>query len=91
MGMGGIYRGLVEDALSLARAPGAGLWVVRKDTSGPFAEVSRMPEDIYRVIGAADLSFIRGSDTAGSDATCAVPPERRHAEVHHLGAASASD
>ena len=48
MAMGGIYRGLVEDALSLVRAPGADLWVVQKDTNGPFAETSRVPEDVYR-------------------------------------------
>lgn len=50
MAMGGIYRGLVEDALSLVRAPGADLWVVQKDTNGPFAETSRVPEDVYRAI-----------------------------------------
>ena len=38
MAMGGIYRGMVEDALSIVRAPGADLWVVQKDTNGPFAE-----------------------------------------------------
>jgi putative ABC transport system permease protein len=52
MAMGGIYRGMVEDALSLVHAPGADLWVVQKDTNGPFAESSRVPDDIYRVIGA---------------------------------------
>jgi putative ABC transport system permease protein len=52
MAMGGIYRGMVEDALSLVRAPGADLWVVQKDTNGPFAETSRIPEDLYRVIRA---------------------------------------
>jgi putative ABC transport system permease protein len=52
MAMGGIYRGLVEDALALVRAPGADLWVVQKDTNGPFAETSRIPEDLYRVIRA---------------------------------------
>ena len=52
MGMGGIYRGLVEDAVSIVRAPGADLWVVQKDTNGPFAETSRIPEDLYRVIRA---------------------------------------
>lgn len=52
MGMGGIYRGMVEDAVSIVRAPGADLWVVQKDTNGPFAETSRIPEDLYRVIRA---------------------------------------
>lgn len=53
MAMGGIYRGLVEDALSLVRAAaGADLWVVQKATNGPFAEASRVPEDIYRALEA---------------------------------------
>jgi len=52
MAMGGIYRGMVEDALSVVRAPGADLWVVQKDTNGPFAETSRVPEDLYRAIRA---------------------------------------
>ena len=46
MGMGGIYRGLVEDATSLVERIGADLWVVQKDTRGPFAEVSRIPRDL---------------------------------------------
>lgn len=50
MAMGGIYRGMVEDALSIVRAPGADLWVVQKDTNGPFAESSRIPDDLYRVM-----------------------------------------
>ncbi len=52
MAMGGIYRGLVEDALALVRMSGADLWVVQKDTNGPFAETSRVPEDVARTIRA---------------------------------------
>jgi putative ABC transport system permease protein len=52
MSMGGIYRGLVEDSLSIVRASGADVWVVQKDTNGPFAETSRVNEDVYRVIRA---------------------------------------
>lgn len=52
MAMGGIYRGMVEDALSIVRAPGADLWVVQNDTNGPFAETSRLPDDLYRVVAA---------------------------------------
>ena len=50
MAMGGIYRGLVVEALSIVQASGADLWVVQKDTNGPFAETSRVPDDLYRVI-----------------------------------------
>jgi putative ABC transport system permease protein len=52
MAMGGIYRGIVEDGRSLVRAPRADLWVVQKDTNGPFAESSRIPDDLYKVIRA---------------------------------------
>lgn len=50
MSMGGIYRGLVADALEVMNATGADLWVVQADTNGPFAESSRIPEDTrYRI------------------------------------------
>lgn len=42
MGMGGIYRGLVADATVLIDGIGGDLWVVQRDTRGPFAEVSRV-------------------------------------------------
>ncbi len=46
MGMGGIYRGLVEEATLLADRIDADLWVVQKDTRGPFAEISRVPANL---------------------------------------------
>jgi putative ABC transport system permease protein len=46
MGMGGIYRGLVDDALVVTRSVGADLWVVQRSTRGPFAEVSRLPRSV---------------------------------------------
>jgi putative ABC transport system permease protein len=52
MTMGGVYQGLVVEALSIVRASGADLWVVQKGTNGPFAETSRIPDDLYRVIRA---------------------------------------
>jgi putative ABC transport system permease protein len=52
MTMGGVYQGLVIEALSIVRASGADLWVVQKNTNGPFAETSRIPDDLYRVIRA---------------------------------------
>ena len=53
MGMGGIYRGLVDDATLLVNRVGADLWVVQRNTRGPFAEVSRIPanaEDRVRAV-----------------------------------------
>lgn len=46
IGMGGIYRGLVEEATLLLDRTGADLWVVQKDTRGPFAEISRIPRSV---------------------------------------------
>lgn len=50
MAMGGVYQGLVTEALSIIRAANADLWVVQKNTNGPFAESSRIPDDLYRVM-----------------------------------------
>jgi putative ABC transport system permease protein len=46
MGMGGIYRGVVEDATLLIDRIGADLWIVQRDTRGPFAELSRVPSNV---------------------------------------------
>lgn len=46
MGMGGIYRGLVEEATLLVDRVGADIWVVQKGTRGPFAEISRVPRSL---------------------------------------------
>ena len=46
MGMGGIYRGLVQEATLLVDRVGADLWVVQKDTRGPFAEISQVPANL---------------------------------------------
>jgi putative ABC transport system permease protein len=55
LAMIGIYRGLVVDALTIARAPDVDLWVVEANTRGPFAEASRIPaetrEAIARIAG----------------------------------------
>ena len=46
MGMGGIYRGLIREATLLVGTIGADLWVVQGGTRGPFAEISRLPENM---------------------------------------------
>lgn len=52
LSMIGIYRGLVEEALSLSRAPRADLWVVEAGKRGPFAEPSRITGDTREVIAS---------------------------------------
>jgi putative ABC transport system permease protein len=61
LAMIGIYRGLVVDALTIARAPAVDLWVVEANTRGPFAEASRIPGDARETIGR-----IAGVAAAGS-------------------------
>ena len=48
--MAGVYRGMVDDANVLLDNSGADLWVVQKDTQGPYAEASSLPDDSYRSI-----------------------------------------
>lgn len=53
--MAGVYRGMVDDAKVLMNNSGAHLWVVQKNTLGPYAEPSSLPDDIYR-----DISGMQG-------------------------------
>lgn len=48
LSMAGIYRGMVDDAKVLIANAGADLWVVQKDTLGPYAEPSSVRDDRYR-------------------------------------------
>lgn len=48
--MAGVYRGMVDDAKALLDNSGADLWVVQKDTLGPYAESSSVYDDEYRGI-----------------------------------------
>ncbi len=48
--MAGVYRGMVDDGKALLKNSGADLWVVQKDTLGPYAESSSLNDDIYRTI-----------------------------------------
>ncbi len=48
--MAGVYRGMVDDGKALLDNSGADLWVVQKDTLGPYAEPSSLNDDVYRSI-----------------------------------------
>jgi putative ABC transport system permease protein len=50
--MAGVYRGMVDDGKALLDNSGADLWVVQKDTLGPYAESSSLNDDVYRTIRA---------------------------------------
>ncbi|MAT69071.1 MAG: ABC transporter permease [Planctomycetaceae bacterium] len=60
MGMAGIYRGLIEDATLLVDRIGADLWIVQRDTRGPFAELSRVPDNlVYRALAVPGVESSR--------------------------------
>ncbi len=48
--MAGVYRGMVDDAHALLNNSRADLWVVQKDTQGPYAEASSLKDDVLRSV-----------------------------------------
>ena len=50
LSMAGIYRGMVDDAQALLTNSRADLWVVQKDTQGPYAESSSLKDDVVRSV-----------------------------------------
>jgi putative ABC transport system permease protein len=50
LSMAGIYRGMVDDGKALLDNSGADLWVVQRDTLGPYAEPSSLYDDTWRGI-----------------------------------------
>ena len=73
LSMAGIYRGMVDDAHALLDNSGADVWVVQKDTQGPYAESSSLRDDVVRSVRgmpgvgrAANVSYltmqVRGED-----------------------------
>ena len=61
----GVYRGMVDDAKVLLNNSGADVWVVQKDTQGPYAESSSLRDDLYRsllslpgVAQAANVTYL---------------------------------
>lgn len=63
--MAGVYRGMVDDGKALLDNSGADLWVVQRDTLGPYAEPSSLSDDLYRsvlavpgVAGAANVTYL---------------------------------
>ncbi|WP_319529664.1 ABC transporter permease [uncultured Cohaesibacter sp.] len=60
IGMVGLYRGIVADALLLIENIGADLWVVQGGHSGPFSESSAISPDMdRRVAGVAGVAAVR--------------------------------
>ena len=76
LAMIGIYRGLIVDALTIARAPSVDLWVVEANTRGPFAAASRIPGDLREAVAR-----IAGVSSAGSITYQTVEAEYRNAKL----------
>jgi len=62
--MAGVYRGMVDDAKALLSNSKADVWVVQKDTQGPYAEPSTIKDDVVRsllgmpgVMRAANVTY----------------------------------
>lgn len=77
LSMIGIYRGLVEDALTLVRTPAVDVWVVESGTRGPFAESSRIPGDTREAIARLHGVTAAGSVTYQSVETLLGPKKLR--------------
>ena len=65
LSMAGVYRGMVDDAHALLSNSRADLWVVQKDTQGPYAESSSIKDDVVRsvrgmpgVTAAANVTYL---------------------------------
>ena len=74
LSMAGVYRGMVDDAQALLSNSGADLWVVQKDTQGPYAESSSIKDDLVRsVLGmpgvarAANVTYFTMQVQQGKD------------------------
>ena len=79
--MAGVYRGMVDDAHALLNNSRADLWVVQKDTQGPYAESSSIKDDVVRslrgmpgVAQAANVTYftMQVQDQDGNDTRAMV-------------------
>jgi len=72
LGMSGIYRGMIDEALVVVNRIDADLWVVQRNTRGPFAEISRVPANLEDRIRA-----VPGVISARSFVAHTIQRERR--------------
>jgi putative ABC transport system permease protein len=71
--MAGVYRGMVDDGKALLDNSRADIWVVQKDTLGPYAESASLQDDLYRgilampgVAQAANVTYLTTQVRKGS-------------------------
>lgn len=72
--MAGVYRGMVDDGKALLDNSGADLWVVQKDTLGPYAESSSVYDNLWRgirampgVAAAANVTYLTMQVAKGNE------------------------
>ncbi|HRX27232.1 MAG TPA: ABC transporter permease, partial [Aminivibrio sp.] len=72
--MGGVYRGMVDDAMVLLDNSGADLWVVQQETLGPYAESSSIFDDTWRSVSgmpgveeAANVTYLTTQVRRGTE------------------------
>lgn len=93
LSMAGVYRGMVDDAEALLTNSGADLWVVQKDTQGPYAESSSIKDDAVRGIEgmpgvaiAANVTYQNMQVQRGDDEARAmvvgIEPEKPGSPAH---------
>ena len=77
--MAGVYRGMVDDARALLLNSRADLWVVQKDTQGPYAESSSLRDDVVRsVLGMS------GVESAGNVTYLTMQVRRDQTDVRAM-------
>jgi len=76
LSMAGIYRGMVEDARMLLTNSGADLWVVQRDTLGPYAEPSTLHDDAWR-----SISGLPGVASVGNATYLTMQAQRGNEDV----------
>jgi putative ABC transport system permease protein len=77
--MAGVYRGMVDDARALLLNSRADLWVVQKDTQGPYAESSSLRDDVVRsVLG------MPGVESAGNATYLTMQVRRDQTDVRAM-------
>jgi putative ABC transport system permease protein len=95
LSMAGVYRGMVDDAQALLTNSGADLWVVQKDTQGPYAESSSIRDDLVHgiegmpgVAVAANVTYLNMQVRRGDDEARAmvvgIEPDKPGNPVHYV-------
>lgn len=74
--MAGVYRGMVDDAQVLIENAGADLWVVQRDTLGPYAEPSSVRDDV-----ANDLLGLPGIREVGNVTYLTMQIRHNHKDI----------